>query len=339
MGRIQHHLAVLARPDVLQQLFHYTKALVSVRPFLNARESVVLLFSPYSAEEALKQQNMVTAFIATHSALFNEWPADQFIPLANHFLFLLRGEARHLSRRGQTGVYIMSCNIASILQYGGPAAAMAITFSQKHHETAADAYDFALHWTSTPTLDLEARVQEVGEPTDPSIHLPRIAFQGCALTFHTLAVLLDQLGDPSIYPSVHVSLSFIWNLALRPLAIEQVHSFIPWANIARFLNTLIGPDITFDKIQGKAFPLDEEPIRQLQEDFLIRGQSWSKLYYPDKFFEGAPSEDDRPVIEQPSAVVSRKHRCLWLGVRLATVCHILFLALTNEAFLLVRKQD
>jgi hypothetical protein len=46
VGRIQHHLAVLARPDVLQQLFYYTKALVSVRPFLNARESVILFLNP-----------------------------------------------------------------------------------------------------------------------------------------------------------------------------------------------------------------------------------------------------------------------------------------------------
>jgi hypothetical protein len=51
VGRIQHHLAVLARPDVLLQLFHYIKALASVRPFPNARESVVLLFSPYNGQE------------------------------------------------------------------------------------------------------------------------------------------------------------------------------------------------------------------------------------------------------------------------------------------------
>src|SRR5271169_4614520 len=32
VGRIQHHLAVLARPNIVQQLFYYSKALVSVVP-------------------------------------------------------------------------------------------------------------------------------------------------------------------------------------------------------------------------------------------------------------------------------------------------------------------
>ncbi|CAI7595842.1 unnamed protein product [Penicillium palitans] len=38
-GRIQHHLAILARPDVLQQFFYYTKASISVRPFQVAASS------------------------------------------------------------------------------------------------------------------------------------------------------------------------------------------------------------------------------------------------------------------------------------------------------------
>ncbi|OOQ85751.1 hypothetical protein PEBR_26034 [Penicillium brasilianum] len=323
VGRIQHHLAVLARPDVLQQLFHYTKALVSVRPFHNARESVVLLFSPYNGQhQALNQHTMVTAFIATHSALFNEWPADQFITLANRFLVLLREEARHLGRQGQTGVYIMSCNFASIFQYGDSEAFMALKFSQKSYESAAEAYESAINWTSGLDFTPEAKSKEGGEPTDTSVHLPPMAFQGTALAFHTLSVLLNYLDDPIIYPSAHIAFSFIWSLALHPLAMQEVDKFIPWVNITRFLNNLIDSDIDsveFDKIEEDTFPMnDDETTRQLPEDFHIRGQSWSTLYFPDGFFEGAPSEDDRPVIEPASTAIPRKHRCLWLGVRIAT---------------------
>ena len=46
VGRIQHHLAVLARPNVSQQLFYYTRALVSWVPFPSARESTMLLCTP-----------------------------------------------------------------------------------------------------------------------------------------------------------------------------------------------------------------------------------------------------------------------------------------------------
>ncbi|GLI74867.1 hypothetical protein PoHVEF18_003116 [Penicillium ochrochloron] len=337
VGRIQHHLAVLARPDVLQQLFHYTKALVSVRPFPNARESVVLLFSPYNGQDQnLNQHTMVTAFIATHSALFNKWPADQFVALANHFLALLREESRRLGRQGQTGVYIMSCNFASILQYGDNEvdADIGMEFAHKNDASAAGASEFALNWTSGLDLGSKAKIKEKGQPTDPSAHLPPVAFHGSTLAFHTLSILLDQLGDPNIYPSVHISLSFIWSLALHPLAMQPVDAFIPWVSIGRFLNTLIdsfikaliesdvGPDSKFNEIEDRNFPLQDMPTRHLPEDFLIRGQSWSQLYYPDKFFEGAPSEDDRPVIEPDTTPIPRMQRCLWLGVQIATVCRI-----------------
>jgi hypothetical protein len=46
IGRIQHHLAVLARPNALQQLFYYTRTLTCIQPFSNARESILTLFSP-----------------------------------------------------------------------------------------------------------------------------------------------------------------------------------------------------------------------------------------------------------------------------------------------------
>jgi len=36
VGRIQHHLAVLARPNIVQQLFYYLKTLISVISFQNA---------------------------------------------------------------------------------------------------------------------------------------------------------------------------------------------------------------------------------------------------------------------------------------------------------------
>ncbi len=38
-GRIQHHLAVLERPNVVRRLFYYTKALNSGMPIVNARDS------------------------------------------------------------------------------------------------------------------------------------------------------------------------------------------------------------------------------------------------------------------------------------------------------------
>ncbi|KAJ5665566.1 DNA/RNA-binding domain E.t1.c1-type [Penicillium maclennaniae] len=317
VGRIQHHLAVLARPDVLQQLFYYTKALVSVRPFPNARESVLLLFNSYHGQP-LQQLTMVTAFIATHGVLFTRGPTERFVTLANLFLALLRRDIRRLSRQGQQGVYMMSCNFASMLQYGEPEAVMAMEFSkQRETETVDEAHTFALEWTrGTDNADPSSQTMSV---TVDRIST-QMALQGSCLAFHTLTVLLDQIGDSNIHPSVHTSLAFIWCLALHPPAMQQLEQMIPWLAIAKFLNTLFRPDTIVAKIENASFPLfDDGIIQQLPEDFLIRGQAWSQLYYPEKFFENAPSEDERPIIEDPSAAIPRRHRCLWLGTKIATV--------------------
>ncbi|KAJ5573912.1 DNA/RNA-binding domain E.t1.c1-type [Penicillium hispanicum] len=313
IGRIQHHLAVLARPDAIQQLFYYTKALVSVQPFLNARDSIVLLFNPYHGQP-LDQHNMATAFIAAHGVLFTRKLPESYVPLANRFLSLLRGEVRRLGRQGQQGVYMMSCNFASILQYGDREAFMKVEFSQKPGDTAAEALKFALEWTAGTASDT------ISNPTDLSLQIPaQVTFQGSCLAFHTLNIFLDQMGDPNIYPSIHISLAFVWCLALHPPAMQQLEKMIPWLGISKFLNTLFRPDIVLSKVEGECFPLvDDGTTQQLPEDFLIRGQAWSQLYYPEHFFRGAPSEDDRPVIEEASTVIPRKHRCLWLGRRIAT---------------------
>ncbi|KAJ5449407.1 uncharacterized protein N7458_005856 [Penicillium daleae] len=260
VGRVHFHLGILARPDELLQLFYYTKALVSICPFPNTRESMEILFRANEGQ-VLTQRTMASAFIATHGALFNKRPADQFTTLANNFLVLLRGEARSLGRQE---VYIMLCNFAAMFQYGDKSALFVMEFIKR--KSAADADELALN--STADLDLELKIKK---PSDPSLDLSPIASHGSSLTFHTLSVLLDHLGDPSIYPSVHVSLAFIWTLALRPPAMQKVDKFIHWANIVRFLNNLIDSDIPFHKIEDDAFPSDDGTTRQLPEDFLIRG--------------------------------------------------------------------
>jgi hypothetical protein len=46
VGRIQHHLSVLARPNVVQQLFYHSKTLIRVILFQNAPEFVMFHFDP-----------------------------------------------------------------------------------------------------------------------------------------------------------------------------------------------------------------------------------------------------------------------------------------------------
>ena len=45
-GRLYHHLAILARPNALQQLFYYSKSLCVEIPFPSARGSIMTLLEP-----------------------------------------------------------------------------------------------------------------------------------------------------------------------------------------------------------------------------------------------------------------------------------------------------
>jgi hypothetical protein len=100
---------------------------------------------------------------------------------------------------------------------------------------------------------------------------------------------------------------------------EYIEAFAPWRKIATFLNTMIRDDADIRIFEGPHFPTVEER-KQLPEDFFIRGQLWSQHYFPARFFEDSLIEDEGRFIELPSLNVSRMYRCLWLGVKLATVC-------------------
>ncbi|KAJ5389779.1 uncharacterized protein N7496_000847 [Penicillium cataractarum] len=312
-GRIQHHLGVLAYPDTLQKLCHYTRALVSIRPFLHTQKSIGFVFSPYHEHRMdLGGHTMTTAFIATHYTLYYRRPVDEFSALATCFLDLLRKEAV----QDQTALYIMSCNFASVLQYGDIEAIVALEMAQKDNKTATE--PCLSSPISMSALDLATQIKDARGLTPANFHVPPMALQGAILSFHTLSILIDSFNESSVCASVHISLSFIWCLALRPNAIQRLEKLIPWTDIARFLNTLINSDIVFEKIEDRAFPRYEGVARYLPEDFLIRGQTWSQLYYPHDFFQDTASKEEISVIEDPSIGIPRRHRCLWLGVRIAT---------------------
>ncbi|CAI7617585.1 unnamed protein product [Penicillium discolor] len=337
-GRIQHHLAILARPDVLQQFFHYTKALISVRAFPNALDSMIQLVTPLMKLPIQKESpSLITSFVTTHGALFMQAPVEDFVSRANVFLSTLRKEIGRVCRHGQQGVHgqqrvhgqqgvheqecvhgqqgvqLTSCNISAIFQYGSKYGVMEKDFILKLRNPTAEDRLTAMKWASSapsaPRASIHAAYSDLSS---------QLTFRASSLAFHTLIVMLGQMGE-NIYPSVHISLAFVWCLTLNPAAIQRLEPLVPWSRLANYLNTLFRPDTNISKIEDESFPLLDDPsAHQLPEDFLIRGQAWSRIYYPENFFEGAPTEDNRPSTEKHSTVIPRRHRCLWLGVRIAT---------------------
>ena len=86
VGRIQHYLAVLTNPNIVQQLFYYSKALVSLTPFQNARVSIMLLFNQFldSPETASQRYLTVEASLVQAAALlFSRGSISVFDEVAN----------------------------------------------------------------------------------------------------------------------------------------------------------------------------------------------------------------------------------------------------------------
>jgi hypothetical protein len=336
VGRIQHHLAVLARPNRLQQLFYYSKALISVQPFINARDSILSLFRPLldparAAEKYSKYYpKVLTVFVEAHGILFTRHDISAFLASAEQFLDQLD---RHTGLIGplfrEQGVYLAAAQYAAIFDYGHDDAELPRLFKEEtlkamlSQKSTLDIFNEASRYWANPACaqtGIERRNirHMVNEKFGGSGQVASLASH---FAFATLDLILQRVGDQNMLPCVHLSLAFLWCLARIPESMMHIHADVPWARIATFLNALIRPDTDMAEMENeKEFPRahEEDVSRQLPEDFLIHGLCWSPLYYPPGFFcRAAPVEDDERSIERPSVVVPRTRRCLWLGTRLA----------------------
>ncbi|KAL9590652.1 MAG: hypothetical protein Q9179_007969, partial [Wetmoreana sp. 5 TL-2023] len=71
IGRLYHHLGILARPYSLQQLAYYTRSLTSIEPFDSARASIMTLFQPVLDRKSFKSKALEIAYVRAAGILFD----------------------------------------------------------------------------------------------------------------------------------------------------------------------------------------------------------------------------------------------------------------------------
>jgi len=79
VGRLYHHLGILARPNALQQLYFYSKSLSSIVPFRNAKESIRSVFDPALGRSPLTApyaSRFDALFVKTHALIFDRQDLD-----------------------------------------------------------------------------------------------------------------------------------------------------------------------------------------------------------------------------------------------------------------------
>ena len=102
VGRLYHHLAILARPSPLQQLHYYSKSLCVELPFSPARDSIMTVFEPIMPRTSNTQQAKLPpterSYIKTQGILFSGKYPDK---LDSSMRAFLKGLDNHIRRRAR----------------------------------------------------------------------------------------------------------------------------------------------------------------------------------------------------------------------------------------------
>jgi hypothetical protein len=352
VGRIQHHLAVLARPNIIQQLFYYSKALVSAKPFPNARESIMLLFNPFLEGSEIASQrypSVESTLVKANGLLFTHGLVSEYTSLMDQFYSTLENHIGRVTMKFRVqGPEIASSLCAATFDFGSREAFLSEAFRDQENRKKArlEAYQL-VHGQEEPPLEdpkekydsMQAYWASFYDTSDLVRARPHSAthlttkdttFSGshdaaayaCQSLGETTTLVSRRIGDKNILPYMHIILAYLFGLAFVPNALIYIEGCIPWEDITIFLNTLGRSGVVNARFEGKDFPQYLSGTgRQLPEDFVMRGLIWAQHYFPANFFKGELVDEDERSLELPSHAAPRAERCLWLGVQLASVSY------------------
>ncbi|KAG4438346.1 hypothetical protein IFR05_006190 [Cadophora sp. M221] len=301
-GRLYHHLAILARPNALQQLFYYAKSLCVMTPFASARESILTLFEPVlntdNAQGQYRLPPLDLAFVRAHGLLFTDKNIEKFQPSVDDFLGLLDNQIGRVTRKFmEQGYHIAVSNSVAMMGFA--------------------AKDNILTREISPSKEVDAQMQvDTNENSAAMISFRRAQ----ALSNATLEIVLKRIGDPNVLPFIHVTLVFMYTMARHQGTMAYLQDSFPKQLLSIMLNTLLSGYETPGVIEGNKFPLPEkDDVRPFPEDFAMRGLLWAEDYYPNDWFTNEKIDEEEKYHERASMTPQRKERILWLACRISNL--------------------
>ncbi|KAI1506084.1 hypothetical protein F5X99DRAFT_179652 [Biscogniauxia marginata] len=301
-GRLYHHLAILARPNALQQLFYYAKSLCVPLPFGSARESIMTLFDPILSGNSNHTSRLVlidVLFVKAHAILFSNKSEHDFYPTVGEFHGMLDNHISRTTRRWmESGYHVGIANCCALLSYGRDENVIMRAIRPQRPDDTMEQADSGDVSGPEPIADF-----------DRALHL----------ALGTYDVVLHRLGDPNILPFVHVVMVFMYYLTRFPDAMAHVEETFPWKILSLLLNSLLLSYRDHERIHSQEFPREDEKTlpRPLPEDFAMKGLLWVEDYFPEIWFSNGQIDDDEKYFEVASMTDERKERILWLGCRIA----------------------
>jgi hypothetical protein len=326
VGRLYHHCGILERPS-LRKFYLYGRALTSVVPFLNAKESLTTLCSNIvNPEQAFDKGNksMEALVICFHARVFLSQSTKIVGEASNAALKMI--EIQSENKFDASGVPLAVANIAALLGFGSSNNVYRQLFdsalSQESLESRPSPEDASAFKSSSISTCLEV---------NNSQSLVDIVLDFCYQSFNSIIQRSPQRDAlPSLLPYVHIMLVFIkslYTLRSRLHAEDNAHDTpddllnsdrVDWSALAQFLNRVSQyfpiSSRTESSAYSETFPSDGVP---LLEDYMIRGLVWAQCYFAPDWFNNIEDDDGSRSLEDDGKRERRAARVLYLGIILA----------------------
>lgn len=300
-GRLYHHLAILARPRAVEQLFYFNKCLCVAGVYINARESILTLFNPILTTKYLASAEADVLFVGIHGLLFKNELDGEFDQLITTFLGQLD---RSIDKQGknwvQTG-YFMGVSLGCmLLDYSNQSSALLKLLAAPATSSSGD-----MMQSSAP---LQEELQKLGK----ALHF----------TTQTYSVVIRRHWDPNALPFLHSMMVFVYYMTFFGVAMNHIENEIPWKLIALMLNEFMQSCVDNEyepHMHGTDFPgpHKDEELRPLPEDYAMRGLVWADKIFPENWFGSESQDEDEKYFNLPSMAMVRHERMLWIGRRIA----------------------
>ena len=330
VGRLYHHLAILARPFTIAQLALYCRSLTCATPFESARNSVMTMFTPIlEGREIVYQRSNTTEviFISAHAVLFTGQTLadyDKFVTQLTvgdqFFKFIARAGVKYK----EIGVSVGLANIAALYAYNATnKRGVFCSLLRLRIEERRSARDTPLSEGTTAGQSTSGKnLQQVKNLStyeqEKSLGQLKRALR---ITFETLSIALRRPSEKNVYPMIHFYMVFLWFLSTVPRAMELIERDVPWNAIVSFVNTLLKQGDLMARLVSSSFPWGAygNRARPLPEDFVMRGLLHTDDYFPPNWFQNAGIDDEERVLELPSFNAPRVDRIVSCCLKIASL--------------------
>jgi hypothetical protein len=250
---------------------------------------------------------------------------DRWRTTTNKFLDLLDNHIARTAKLYMEPAYYMGiANSCALVEYGSKTGLLYNIINplpsekqqaqpEENVEVKGDDQDSAMKGVE------EQQQQQQQQQQQPTQELSTEFLQARELFCKTARAIFQRLGDPNVWPFVHVTMVFIHHLTFFPSGIRLIEHEFPWRPFTDLLNTLKTDSTRYEDEKFPGLHDDAEPPRPLPEDFAMRGLLWTDKYHTEEWFGRAQVDDEDKYFEVASMAEQRKERILWLGCRIAVL--------------------